>query len=53
MQMLVRRLNTLDLELDPVTLLEMMNAPVEGQQEFKLVFGCGGLHIMSPDDMIS
>ena len=41
-----------DRELHPAAALEMMLAPVESEQEFEGMFGCGLLHIISGDDMI-
>jgi hypothetical protein len=40
MRPLRRRRHTLDLKLQPIALLKMMNAPIEGEQKFKrVVFG--------------
>ena len=50
MRSLLGGLDTLDLELDPVTLFEMMDAPIESQQEFESVLGCLIIHIMSGND---
>jgi hypothetical protein len=47
----LRRLHLLDLELDPIALFEMMNAPVEGQQKFERVVGRALGYIISGDDM--
>ena len=50
MRSLLGRLDTLDLELDPVAFFEMMDASIKGQQELKSVFGRSVGHIMSGYD---
>ncbi len=48
------RLHPLDLELEPIALFEMVDAPVEAQQKFKRVFvgnGTPSLHIISRKDI--
>src|SRR5882672_3804144 len=47
---LLGRLDALNFEPDPVALFEMMDAPIESQQEFESVFGCSVAHIMSGYD---
>jgi hypothetical protein len=34
------RFNALDLKLEPISLLEMMDAPIEGQEKFEPMFVC-------------
>ena len=36
------RLDALDLELNPVALFEMVNAPIKSQQEFDIAFATTG-----------
>jgi hypothetical protein len=43
---LIGCLDALDLELDPVTLFEVMDAPVEGEQELQAVVDVAIYHIM-------
>ena len=43
---LLGRLDALDFKLDPVALFEMMDAPIESEQEFEPVFGRPSMHIM-------
>ena len=52
MRALLGGLDALDLELDPIALFEAMNAPIEGQQEFKPVIRRLVFHIISCDDII-
>lgn len=44
--------DSFDLELDPVALLKMMNAPIEGQQELESMIGLFIIHIISCNDML-
>jgi hypothetical protein len=48
----LRRLSFLDLELDPVTFLEVMNTPIEGQQELEGMIGPLIIHIISCHDIL-
>jgi hypothetical protein len=41
------RLYLLDLELEPVALLEMMDAPIEREQELEPILGLRAIHIIS------
>jgi chromosome segregation ATPase len=49
----LRRLHSLELELDPVASFEMMNTPIEGQQKFERVVERIIRHIISCHDMNS
>jgi hypothetical protein len=40
-------LDALDLKLEPVALFEMMDAPIEREQELEPVFGFASDHIIS------
>ena len=45
MRPILTRLNLLDLELDPVTFFEMMDVPIEGEQELERMVW-PAIHIM-------
>jgi hypothetical protein len=43
--------DSLDLEFEPISLLEVMDATVEGEQEFKSMIGRLVAHFMWSDDI--
>src|SRR5436309_2394449 len=48
-----RRLDALDLELDPVALFELVDTPIESQQKLKAVIGVSLGHFISRYDIIA